>query len=79
MTTTTYQDIIEPIVTERYGSRMLAKALVSQLVLIAESYDPMSDHRTREDRIMLACWNMYPGGATAAAVAKRIEEALNGA
>ena len=65
---------ISPIVTNTYGDNGMARALVAYLedLVLRDDFDS----RGREYGLMLACWDMFPGGVTAELVAKEVERVL---
>lgn len=69
------RDTIAPILTATYGKGSMVDALADQL---AEKIDSRGwDLRGREYMIMVTCWNWFAGGDTAAAVADKIEAAID--
>lgn len=71
----TTEQIIRPIVRRTYGRNPMSEALIADL---AERIDhwPRHSQRSREAGIMRRCWDFFPGGDTAAAVAEEIEAVL---
>src|SRR3954471_10323493 len=67
-------DVVSRAVREAYGDTEMAAALVSRLTRMIEANDWCD--RGREYAVMWACWIRFPGGDTAASVARRVEKQL---
>jgi tripartite-type tricarboxylate transporter receptor subunit TctC len=65
------RDTIAPTLIATYGKGSMVDALARHL---AEKIDRCDwDSRGREHMVMATCWDWFPGGGTAAAVAAKIE------
>jgi hypothetical protein len=64
---------IAPIIEDVYGRNPMAATLTIQLANVIEAEDGVD-----ERQIMLLCWDYFSGGDTAALVARRVVEALDG-
>lgn len=71
MTTT---ELIRPVIWEIYGRGAMAEALVDHLGAKIDTDD--WDARGREHGLMIACWDWFAGGGTAAIAARNIENLL---
>jgi hypothetical protein len=81
MTADDIETVITPIILTTYGDSGVsvhaddtsyARAFIKLLSKRIAEYDG----EDRERMVMLACWDWFPGGGTAATTAKRIEAAL---
>lgn len=68
-------ELIRPILWDIYGQSSMTEALVDYLGEKIDN-DDLDLRRGREHAIMLACWNFFNGGGTAAIAARNIEETL---
>lgn len=77
MTPDAIRDAIAPVLKYVYGDSASTDGLVEHLVrkLALGEFDD----RGRQHEMMLRCWDWFPGGDTAEAVAAKIEEALRSA
>lgn len=74
MTTENARRIIAPILKLTYGEGAMVDTLATDLAdhLAKGEFDD----RGRQHEVMLRCWDWFPGGDTAEAVAAKVEEAL---
>lgn len=69
-------DIIRPIINGTYGKSEWIDAMIEDVAKTIEGDEQPNTGRSREDRIMLRCWDWMSGGTTAEYVARKIEAAL---
>lgn len=68
--------LITPILKLTYGEGSMVDGLADHLVRRIDARD--YDERGREHMILQECWMWFPGGDTAASVARKVEAALCG-
>lgn len=68
--------LVLPILQKTYGDGPMVPALAKDLAETIVEFPYRTQYRSREDVIMLKCWDWFSGGDTAASVAANIEDAL---
>jgi hypothetical protein len=67
---------VAPILHRTYGKGGMVDALADHLATQIDAYPTTPGTRSRQDIIMLTCWDWFSGGDTANHVAEQIEAVL---